>query len=394
MGRQAFIEYLIGLARLYRGSRKVEKTRFLTEAVMITGKSRRTIQRYLGSNPDEFGKRVVIRGRGRKRVYFADELLPHIRALWRAMEMISAERMKEALPKWLPFYDDPGLTPEVRAQLLKMSRGTLERFLAELRRDREKRRGLPTTASGLRAMKGKVPISTLDAGAVRPGFTQADTVGHCGTTTAGSYLSTLTLTDLWSGWTENRALPSKKAVEVRRAFLEMMKAMPFELLAVNTDSGSEFINTPMIEFLRAPMGGKPIAFTRSRPYRKNDNAYVEQKNYTHVRQLFGYERLEDVALVEIMNEIYREYWNPLHNYFLPSQKLVEKARVGAKIVKRFDTPTTPADRLLSSEHLSEARKQGIREAYAALNPFALKSKMEQRLQAFFHHIKHARKEAA
>lgn len=389
MSRQAFIEYLMGLARLYREVGKAEKTRFLTEAVAITGKSRRTIQRYMGSDPADFGKRLVIKGRGRRRVYLADELLPHIRVLWKAMEMISSERMKEALPKWAPFYDDPGFTPEVRAKLLKMSRGTLERFLAGLRREREARRGLSTTTSGLRSLKMKVPINTLDFDVVRPGFMQGDTVAHCGQSTAGAYVSTLTLTDLWSGWTENRALPSKRAIEVRRAFVDVMKGLPFELVAVNTDSGSEFINNPMIEFLRTPMGGKPITFTRSRPYKKNDNAYVEQKNYTHVRQLFGYQRLEDTSVVEIMNEIYREYWNPLHNYFLPSQKLLEKTRVGARIAKRFDTPTTPADRLLKSEHLSEAQKEKLRLSYGALNPFTLKAQMEIKLQAFFHHLKHS-----
>ena len=194
MSRPALIEYLTGLLGLYKGVPKHQKTLLLTQAQQITRKSRRTILRYMASSPDQLSVRIKIQGRGREPLYPADLLLPHIRILWKCMEFISAERMVAALPTWLPHYADPSCTEEVRNKLLAMSRCTLERLLARLRLENKAIRGLPTTTSALRAFKAKIPINTLDHHVVRPGFTQADTVAHCGTTTAGQYVNSLTLT--------------------------------------------------------------------------------------------------------------------------------------------------------------------------------------------------------
>jgi hypothetical protein len=295
--------------------------------------------------------------------------------------------MKAALKDWLPHYQHPEFSPEMALKLNKMSAATLDRFLSKLRHESQANKGLPTTSSALRQMKGKVPINTLDYKVTKPGFFQADTVAHCGTTTAGQYVHSLTLTDLWSAWTENRATPTKKALDVRRAFVDIKQAMPFAILTINTDSGSEFINTAMIEFMNTAYGGKAITFTRSRPYKKNDNAYVEQKNYTHVRQLFGYERIEDQRLVALMNEIYTEYWNPLQNFFLPTQKLIEKTRVGAKIIKKFDCPQTPYDRLMNCNHLDQKIKDLLKARKQALNPFLLAQALEAKLKQFFSILK-------
>ena len=398
MSRPALVEYLKGLWGLYKKAPKRGKTELLAQAENITGKSRRTIQRYLAAGPDR-PMNVRIEGRGRNPVYPAELLVPHVRVLWKKMEMISAERMVQALPKWLPFYKDPMCSPEVRDLLLAMSRCTLERLLAEIRRENVARRGLSTTTSGLRALKAKIPINTLDRQATRPGFTQADTVAHCGSSAAGQFINSLTLTDLYSGWTLNRALPGKRAIEVRRCFVEFKKQLPFNLLAVNTDSGSEFINAEIFGLMTADPNYRDqnrIQFTRSRPYRKNDNAYVEQRNYTHVRQLFGYYRFEDPGLVVAMNEIYERLWNPLHNFFLPSQKLIEKTRVGARIVKKHDRPQTPAERLLASGALTEEQKAKIRDQQASLDPFTLAEQLERHLQAFFEQYRRSttQKEAA
>lgn len=387
MSRQALVEYITGLLVLYKSSSKSQKTLLLNQAQTITGKSRRTIQRYMAQTPGQTpGLRVKIEGRGRLPIYPPILFLPHIRVLWKAMEMISAERMVEALPKWLPYYTEASLTPELREKILSMSRCTLERLIALLRSENQAKRGLSTTSSALRAFKTKIPINTLDHSVTKPGYTQADTVAHCGNTTAGVYLNTLTLTDIFSGWTVNRALPNKKALSVRRALVDLKKGLPFKLLGVNSDSGSEFINEQVFELLNPnPVFSQKdkILFTRSRPYKKNDNCYVEQRNFTHVRQLFGYYRYEDPTLVGIMNEIYEQFWNPLHNFFLPSQKLVEKSRVGSKTVKRHDVPQTPADRLLASTALEEDQKQTLRKGVQNLNPFELSQGLERRLKLFF-----------
>jgi len=386
VSRQAIAEYIKGLIKLYKNATKNKKSEYLDQAQSITGKNRRTVLRYLELDPDYIPVRIEIKGRGRKPDYQPELLLPHIRKIWKAMEMICAERMIAALPKWLPSYQDPSCTEEVRQLLLRMSRCTLERFLVRIRLENVPRRGLATTTSALRAFKAKIPINTLDRQVTRPGYTQADTVAHCGNTTAGEYINSITLTDICSGWTVNHATHTKKAIQVRRAFVHLKKQLPFDLLAVNTDSGSEFINEEVFELMNHnPVfwAKNHIEFTRSRPYKKNDNCYVEQRNFTHVRQLFGYYRYEEPALVELMNDIYDNYWNPLQNYFLPCQKLKEKTRVGAKIVKKHDRPQTPADKLLASPHLSEEQREAIRKKQRELNPFNLAKDLELKLENFF-----------
>ena len=180
-------------------------------------------------------------------------------------------------------------------------------------------------------MKNKVPINTLDSTMTRPGFTQADTVAHCGDKLIGDFINSVTVTDIFSTWTENRALFTKKAMEVKRCLSNIQMALPFDLVAINTDSGSEFRE-------------RKVIFTRSRPYKKNDNCYVEQKNYTHVRELFGYQSFDIKDLKALMNDIHINYWNPLQNYFLPSFKLKDKIRIRGRIKKIYGPPQTPYER--------------------------------------------------
>ncbi len=216
---------------------------------------------------------------------------------------------------------------------------------------------------------------------------QADTVGHCGTSTAGEFIYSITLTDIDSTWTENRATHTKRAIGVRRQFADIDQNIPFDILAINVDNGSEFLNNQLINFMRRENGQKPIIFTRSRAYKKNDNCYVEQKNFTHVRELFGYERFESQTLAEAMNDIYKTYWNPLQNFFIPTFKLKEKVRVGAKIIKKYDKPQTPYDRLMKSPQLSEEQKQRLKDMKSKLNPFGLKAELERKLKLFFDSLK-------
>lgn len=247
MSRQAIAEYIEGLIKLYREANKLKKTEYLDQAQAITGKSRRTVLRYVSLAPEGILAGMEIRGRGRRPDYPPELLLPHVRKIWKAMEMVCAERMVAALPKWLPHYEDASCTEEIRQLLLRMSRCTLERLLVKIRREETPRRGLSTTASALRAFKAKIPINTLDRNVTRPGYTQADTVAHCGNSAAGEFLNSITLTDIKSGWTANRAMCGKKAIQVRGAFVHLKSRLPFDLLAVNTDSGSEFINEEIFE---------------------------------------------------------------------------------------------------------------------------------------------------
>lgn len=367
---QSIIEYLRRVADRYNRSSKKEKTKILEHAKWVTGFHRKSIIRFL-SREDKQHRR---QGRcGRKTVY-PPALKPHIRKIWIAMQRPSAGRMHAALKEWLEFYPEP-LSQSHQEMLLKMSRSTLERFLREIRSTPSK--GLSST-SPAKHMQSQVPINTLDAHITRPGYMQADTVAHCGDRLSGAFINTITLTDIFSAWTVNQATMTKKGREVRSAFSAMLPGLPFKLIAINTDSGSEFLNQPVVNQFR----NEKIIFTRSRPYKKNDNCYVEQKNYTHVRLLTGYQRFEDPGVVSKLNSLYRS-WNDLWNFFLPTYKLKRKVRIGARIKKIYGPPITPYQRLMDSPHLSESQKKALKRRKAELSPFELNQQIEKKLSEIF-----------
>ena len=185
-------------------------------------------------------------------------------------------------------------------------------------------------------IKNQIPIQAKDWNITEPGQqVQADPVAHCGNALAGTFANWLTLTDLCSTWTENQALWGKSSGRVIEAMRDIENALPFILRGFKSDSGSEFMNYELMTYFRENRPGIPVQMTRSRPYKKDDNCYVEQKNFTHVRQLFGYVRLGDSDLIHLMNEIYRDYWGPLQNFFMPSQKLLRKTRIGLQNAKVF-----------------------------------------------------------
>ena len=375
MSYQAILEYLTKVSQIYFQSDKKKKTQLLNHASLITGFHRKSLIRRIALNSSPSLKKRP----GAKPRYPEDLLLPHIEFLWNSMERISARRMKAALSHWLPYYKAPD--PRCRKLLMEMSISTLDRFLNKIRAKKTSLKGRSST-SPARHMKNKVPINTLDSNITRPGYAQTDTVAHCGDGLAGEFMNSITLTDVYSAWTENRALLTKKAPRVRQYFMDIFASIPFSLIAINTDSGSEFLNKPVYHLLKK----NRIIFTRSRPYKKNDNCYVEQKNYTHVRELFGYQRIEDKDLEEMMNDIYKNYWNPLQNFFLPTFKLKEKVRVGARIKKTYHSPITPYQRLMQSPELSEEQKEALLRKRESLNPFELKKGLEEKLFYFFNQL--------
>lgn len=376
MKHQEVDTYLQAILPEYQSSNKLERGKLLDHAELITKRNRKHLIKRLKKLKDNHGK-AIVKGSGRPLVYSREELIPHIKFLWEQMERISPKRMKAALPDWLPKYKD--CPAHLKMQFNKMSATTLDRYLKGVRKSLVPKKGLATTCPA-RYMKNKVPINTLDSKIKEPGYTQADTVAHCGNSAQGPFISSLTVTDIFTTWTENRAMFTKKGVIVQKNFKEIEKALPFKLLAINSDSGSEFLNKNMLQFTKH---GTRIKFTRSRPYKKNDNCYVEQKNFTHVRELFGYERFEEEYLVALMNEIYIDYWNPLQNFFLPTFKIKEKIRVGAKIIKKYDKPKTPYQRVIESGVLSKSEEEALRDKKSRLDPFQLKSGLESKLKDFF-----------
>lgn len=373
MSPQARSEYLVKIASKYQKATKSEKVKILDQAEEITDLSRDHLRKKLWLPPEEIPRR---KGSGRPRRYQKDELLPHIKELWKLMEEICAPRMKAGLDDWLAVFDCPQF---YKMQIRAMSASTLGRYLYEVRKTSDVKKGLSSTCPA-KYMKNKVPINTLDSKVTEPGHVQADTVAHCGTSLLGAFINSLTVTDIFSTWTENRAIYTKKATEVKTAFSSVERALPFTLKSMNTDSGSEFLNQSILKFTNH---GTRIKFTRSRPYKKNDNCYVEQKNFTHVRGIFGYQRYDDPFLVHLMNDIYTNYWNPLQNFFLPTFKLKEKVRIGGKIKKKYGPPMTPYQRLMLSSQLTETQKQELQDRKAQLNPIELKKGLEKKLKEFF-----------
>ena len=206
-------------------------------------------------------------------------------------------------------------------------------------------------------------------------------MAHCGDNISGEYAHSITATDIATTWTENRATFTKASGGVLECLKDIEARLPFAIRSFDFDNGSEFLNYPVLEFLEKR--DKPVSVTRSRPYRKNDQCYVEQKNYTHVRELFGYDRVPKRDLVTLMNEIYRDYWSPFQNFFIPTMKLIRKIRIGAKIKKQYEKPQTPYERVMKSPFLSDEQKQKLKTQYESLDPFALRQEMEKKLKTYF-----------
>jgi len=195
------------------------------------------------------------------------------------------------------------------------------------------------------------------------------------------FIYTLDLVDIATGWTEQRAVWGKGETGVVEQIENIENNLPFPLLGFDSDNGGEFINHHLIRHFSNKV--KPVQFTRSRPYRKDDNAHVEQKNWTHVRQWFGYHRFENQEIVPLMNNLYTNEWRLFHNFFCPSVKLLEKKRIASKILKRYDVPKTPYQRVLESIGVSQAQKRTLKEQFSTLNPFRLRKAMEIKLQKIF-----------
>lgn len=293
-----------------------------------------------------------------------------------------SKKMVVALPIWLEF--SKGIAPELKSLLTALSASTIDRLLKPYK----KKRGLSSTRPSL--IKTRIPLKLLDGEVTKPGYVEGDRVAHCGDTLLGQFANSLTVTDLFSAWTENRALWTKSADQVVQQIKRVEENLPFPLLGFASDNGSEFLNELLAGHFHNRL--RAVEFVRRRPYKKNDNAHVEQKNNTHVRELFGYQRFEHPELVVMMNEIYQAFWNPLQNYFTPTLKLKEKIRVGGKIKKKYDAPKTPCQRLLESPDLPIHLKRKLKQELACKNPFVLKQELDKRLKLFFEAVDRLKKQ--
>ena len=211
----------------------------------------------------------------------------------------------------------------------------------------------------------------------QPGYLEADTVAHCGGSMSGSFIWSITYTDIITGWTAQRAVWNKGYAGVKEQTQDVEEKLPFPILGFDTDNGGEFLNYHLIRYFTGRE--HPVGFTRTRSYHKNDNAHVEQKNWTHVRGLLGYDRLDNPEMVKVVNELYR-VWELFNNFFCPSMKLLHKERRGGKYSKRYDQAQTPYQRLVKSGILSKQEGESLKKVYEALDPYRLKKKIEKYLR--------------
>lgn len=356
------------LTERYRKARKKEKAAILNEFCLLTGYNRSYASRVLRTSPSAVRTK---RPRKRQRVYGADVLLA-LRKVWATLDGACGKRVAAVMRRTLEALERHGeLMPsaEVRTKLLAISAATIDRLLANERARLQLKGRTGTKPGGV--LRSQIPVRTFaDWDGARPGFLEIDLVAHCGGSGRGEYCQTLDVTDVATGWTETRAVRNKAQVWVFAALKAIRTDLPFPIAGIDSDNGSEFINHQLARYCNE----QKITFTRSRAYHKNDSCYVEQKNWSVVRRNVGYARFDTPEELAVLNELYavlREHTN----FFMPSVKLVSKERDGAKVRKRYDTPTTPYDRVLASPDVSDAAKRRLAKRYERLNPAALKRKI-------------------
>jgi transposase InsO family protein len=304
-------------------------------------------------------------------------------AIWRAAGYPWSVRLKALLPLWLPWARPRfRLTAALEAQLLRLSPRQMDRRLAGYRRPGATGRYGRTKPGSL--LKHHIPLRTDRWDVPVPGFTEIDLVAHCGESGDGEFAHSLNLTDIHTTWVETRAVLGRGQHAVQQALEAMRQTLPFRLQGIDSDNGSEFINAHLVRYCQ----GHGIQFTRGRPYKKDDNAHIEQKNWTHVRKLVGYLRYDSSEAVTALNALYAHELRLFQNLFLPSVKLVRKVRVGARIRRVYDRPQTPFGRVQACPEADPTKVAQLAALQTRLDPFTLAEAIDQhlsRLAALAHH---------
>jgi hypothetical protein len=367
MTKQGKRELLQSVRPRYLKANRQSKARILDEFTAATGYHRKYAIRLLRHGPKPKG----LARRGRPKVY-QGEVVTALEQIWEICGRICSKRLQPFLPEIVAVLERQSeliLAPLIKDQLLQMSRATIDRCLKPVRLPQ--RHGLSTTKPGS-LLKSAIPVRTFaDWDNACPGFIEIDLVAHCYDRAAGVYLNTLTATDISTGWTECLALPNKTQAAVSNAMIELRQRLPFPLLGIDSDNGSEFINETLHRYCLS----EKITFTRCRPYNKNDQAHVEQKNWSVVRKLVGYDRFETEAELQLLGELYA-VWRLYVNFFQPVLKLVEKHRDGRKVSKRYDQAATPYRRVLASPEVILEDKAELISVYLTLNPVALRDRID------------------
>ena len=379
MSPQSKREYRETIYLRYKNATRQEKTAILDEFCATCECHRKHAIRVL-KGFKRFTKPKT-KKRGKHPVYQNEAILKPLKKIWLEANLPCSKRLKVMLPIWLPGYVElfRELCPEVTSALLNISPPTIDRILKPIRIHYTKR-GRSTTKPGT-LLRKQIPIKTNQWDESRPGFLEADTVAHCGDSTAGMYVNTIDFVDIATGWTEQRAVWGKGETGVLEQIQHVEKTLPFPILGFDCDNGGEFLNYHLQRHFAERK--QPVQFTRSRAYHKDDNAHIEQKNWTHIRQWLGYDRLDNINIVPLLNNLYTKEWRLFHNFFCPSVKLISKERIGSKNIKRHDPPKTPYQRIMESPHIQNAAKLSLSILLETLNPFLLRKSMDKKMKIIF-----------
>lgn len=377
MSNKSKSEYLHEILERYKKVGKEEKKRILDEFCTVCSYHRKYAIKLLNQSPlHEINKQR--KRAGRKKKYHTEGVIKFLKTLWKKTNLICSDRLKAAIPIWLPIYKKTisELSKKDEDLLREISPATIDRILSKFR-GKYTKRGLCTTRPGSK-IRDLIPIKTNQWDENRPGFIEVDLVAHCGTSVAGEYINTLDIVDIATGWTSQRAVWGKGEANTFKAIREIELTLPFKIRGFDSDNGKEFMNYRLLKYFKQRKD--PVNYTRSRAYNKNDNSHIEEKNWTVVRQYIGYDRLNNPDQLELLNDLYRNELNDFLNYFLPSVKLISKERHGSKIKKKYDKAKTPFQRLFESKEIDGDKKLELLRYSKKLDPFKLQEIIDRKIK--------------
>jgi hypothetical protein len=363
------IEYLKKVKPRYIKADKKTKNIMLDEFCQNTGYNRKYAICRLAPQNEIDPPKVINRKRG---YYYTNEDIYWLSKVWEIMDYPCGQRFEPVLSEMidvLTFHKELAIPETISKKLKGISSDTINKRLKPYRAKLKRRINSTTKPGSL--VKKQIPIRTISWDEARVGCCELDLVAHCGTSAAGEFINSMNLTDILTQWTEGIAFLGKAQKRIEAGLDDIKSRLPFNLIAIDPDNGSEFINWQLYRYCME----KEMEFTRGRPYEKNDNAHIEQKNWTHVRKVFGYSRMETEQELNLMNDLYRNELRLYKNFFMPNVKLIDKKRIGKhgeKIKKKYDIAKTPYQRVLECDQVDEKTKKLLRLQYKTLNPAALR----------------------
>lgn len=370
------MKYMETIYKRYRKASKGSKGKILDELCQVCGYSRKYAIWKLSRLP-ESDKPKSSQRRRRSRRYGLD-VTKILEDVWERANYPWSLRLKEILRLWLPWIRKRyRTTPEMEEKLLSISPSTIDRALRTKKRALSRRLYGRTKPGTL--LRHKIPVRTDTWDVKQPGFLEADLVSHCGGSGRGEFIHSLNLTDIFTGWVETSAVMGKGSVVITKSLKKISERLPFKVLGIDSDNGSEFINHHLWNYCEE----QEIQFTRSRPYKKDDNAHIEQKNWTHVRKFMGWDRYDSPEALEAMKDLYHNELSLFMNLFQPSVKLIKTIRTGSKKKRVYDKPQTPLDRLFVSGHLNKKRCDELKALRDNLDPFVLSETINKKLDGIW-----------